>query len=131
MLRYLMNIQWNNENNAYDVIMPELPGCFARGDTYEEAAKNGREAIETFLVSDAINAMPEIHATNRHIEEYFCSHCQKSRSEVKWVKGNINANTFICNECTDLAREIMEDDSVVDILEELKRRIGARKSMPN
>ena len=65
------------------------------------------------------------------VEKYSCSHCQRSRPEVKWVKGIIRANTFICDECSDLAREIMEDDSVVDVLEELKMRIGARKSIPN
>jgi predicted RNase H-like HicB family nuclease len=31
---------------GYSVEVPELPGCFTEGDTFEEALANAREAIE-------------------------------------------------------------------------------------
>lgn len=31
------------------LIVPELPGCMTHGKTYEEAVKQGKEAIEGWL----------------------------------------------------------------------------------
>jgi antitoxin HicB len=53
-LRYSMLIQWSDEDNAYLVTLPEWPnvnsgGPHTHGDTYEEAAKNGREVLELLI----------------------------------------------------------------------------------
>ena len=37
------------EEGGFNVIVPELDGCFTQGDTEEEALKNAREAIECYL----------------------------------------------------------------------------------
>ena len=34
-----------NDNEAWGVIVPDIPGCFSAGDTLEEALENTREAI--------------------------------------------------------------------------------------
>jgi predicted RNase H-like HicB family nuclease len=39
-------------DGGYSVEVPELPGCFTEGDTYLEAMKNAREAIECYLEPD-------------------------------------------------------------------------------
>ena len=46
---YSMFIQWSKEYDAYIVTVPELPGCITHGETYEEAAKQGRDAIESWI----------------------------------------------------------------------------------
>ena len=46
---YSMEIQWSVPQNTYIVKVPELPGCEARGDTYLEAVKHGREAIKSWI----------------------------------------------------------------------------------
>ena len=46
---YSMVIQWSERDNAYIVTVPELPGCKTHGLTYEEAVRNGQEAIETWI----------------------------------------------------------------------------------
>ncbi len=46
---YSMVIQWSEENQAYLVDVPELPGCHTHGDTHEEAVRNGLEAIEVWI----------------------------------------------------------------------------------
>ncbi len=46
---YSMNIQWSEEDNAYIVTIPELPGCITHGDTYEEAISQGKDAIESWI----------------------------------------------------------------------------------
>jgi len=38
------------EEGGYTVEVPALPGCISEGDTYEEALKNIREAIELYLL---------------------------------------------------------------------------------
>ncbi len=37
MLHYSMLIQWSDEDEAYIVTVPELPGCKTHGSTHEEA----------------------------------------------------------------------------------------------
>jgi predicted RNase H-like HicB family nuclease len=46
---YTMVIQWSEEDNAYIVTVPELPGCITHGETYEEAISQGRDAIESWI----------------------------------------------------------------------------------
>ena len=47
---YTMIIQWSDEDQAYIVRVPELPGCKTHGDTYEEAVRQGEDAIESWIM---------------------------------------------------------------------------------
>ncbi len=44
-MHYLVAIEPGNEQHAFGVVVPDLPGCFSAGDTLEEALANAREAI--------------------------------------------------------------------------------------
>jgi predicted RNase H-like HicB family nuclease len=48
---YSMVIQWSEEDRLFLVHLPEFPWqqFHTHGRTYEEAAKNGQEVIETFV----------------------------------------------------------------------------------
>ena len=37
------------DDSAYGVIVPDLPGCFSAGDSLEEAMRNAHEAIECHI----------------------------------------------------------------------------------
>lgn len=37
------------DDGGYSVSIPVLPGCFSQGDSFEDAIKNIREAIELYL----------------------------------------------------------------------------------
>lgn len=37
------------EEGGYSVSVPDLPGCFSQGKTFEEAKDNIKEAIELYL----------------------------------------------------------------------------------
>lgn len=39
------------EEGGFSVYVPELRGCISQGDTFEEAQKNIKEAIELYLES--------------------------------------------------------------------------------
>jgi len=39
------------EDQVYVVTFPEFGGCRSHGETYEEAAKNGREVLELLIES--------------------------------------------------------------------------------
>ena len=47
---YSMMIQWSDEDNAYIVTVPELPGCQTHGETYEEAVQQGKDAIASWIM---------------------------------------------------------------------------------
>lgn len=46
---YSMVIQWSDDDDAYIVLVPELPGCITHGATYEEAVRQGQDAIESWI----------------------------------------------------------------------------------
>jgi antitoxin HicB len=52
-LKYQMNIQWSDEDNCFLVALPDFPVSYWRthSDTYDEAFANGKEALESLIVS--------------------------------------------------------------------------------
>jgi predicted RNase H-like HicB family nuclease len=49
--RYSMSIQRSDEDQAYIVTVPELPGGWTHGATCEEAIKQGQDAIERWITA--------------------------------------------------------------------------------
>lgn len=47
--RYEMIIYWSEEDDAYLVEVPELAGCAADGESYEEAVANARQVIAEWI----------------------------------------------------------------------------------
>ena len=48
-IRYELIIYWSDEDQAFVVEVPELPGCMADGDTYEQAVANARQVIGEWI----------------------------------------------------------------------------------
>lgn len=48
---YSMIIQWDPRDDIYVVSVPELPGCKTHGKTYEEAVRQGQDAIESWIMA--------------------------------------------------------------------------------
>lgn len=46
---YTITIFWSDEDRAYIAVAEELEGCSARGETYEDALKEVRQAIRLWL----------------------------------------------------------------------------------
>jgi predicted RNase H-like HicB family nuclease len=46
MSRYALLIYWSEEDQAFLVEVPELPGCMADGQTYQEALANVEVVIQ-------------------------------------------------------------------------------------
>ncbi|MEG4577651.1 type II toxin-antitoxin system HicB family antitoxin [Microcoleus sp. N3A4] len=40
MLRYEISLYWSQEDQTFIAEVPELPGCAADGETYQEALQN-------------------------------------------------------------------------------------------
>jgi predicted RNase H-like HicB family nuclease len=49
--QYSMNILWDAQDNIYVGSVSELPGCMTHGKTYEEAVKQGQDAIESRVMA--------------------------------------------------------------------------------
>jgi predicted RNase H-like HicB family nuclease len=49
MIRYEMIIYWSEEDEAFIVEVPELPGCMADGATYQEALANAEIIIQEWI----------------------------------------------------------------------------------
>ena len=46
---YEMIVWWSDEDEAYVVDVPELPGCMAHGSDRQEAIQNAEDAIRFWL----------------------------------------------------------------------------------
>jgi len=44
-----MIIEWDPRDDIFVVTVPELPGCRTHGATYEEAIRQGQDAIQSWL----------------------------------------------------------------------------------
>lgn len=55
---YSMIIQWSELDQVYIVTVPELPGCRTHGKTYEEAVRQGEDAIETWIDGSRALGLP-------------------------------------------------------------------------
>jgi predicted RNase H-like HicB family nuclease len=47
--KYEMVIYWSQEDNAFIVEVPELPGCMADGRTYREAVVNAEVIVNEWI----------------------------------------------------------------------------------
>lgn len=48
-IKYELIIYWSDEDVSFVVEIPELPGCMADGETYEQAVANAQQAIEEWI----------------------------------------------------------------------------------
>jgi predicted RNase H-like HicB family nuclease len=48
-IKYEMIIYWSDEDNAFIVEVPELPGCMADGQTYQGAVANAETVIQEWI----------------------------------------------------------------------------------
>jgi len=49
--QYTAVFEPDNETGGFTVTIPILPGCISEGDTFEEAVKNIKGAIQAYLLS--------------------------------------------------------------------------------
>lgn len=48
-MRYPIVIELGDQDTAYSVIVPDLPGCFSAGDSFDEAITNATEAMTLWI----------------------------------------------------------------------------------
>lgn len=49
MIRYEVIIYWSEDDHAFIAEVPELPGCAADGQTYQEALANAEIVIKEWI----------------------------------------------------------------------------------
>lgn len=48
-IKYELIIYWSDEDEFFVVEVPELSGCMADGETYEQAVANAQQVIEEWI----------------------------------------------------------------------------------
>ena len=48
-IKYELVIYWSDDDDAFIVEVPELPGCMSDGRTYQEAVGNAEVVIEEWI----------------------------------------------------------------------------------
>ena len=74
MYHYPIAIEAGDDQHAFGVSVPDLPGCFSAGETLEEAIEQAHEAIKFHLQGlsedGELPAPPKNHSTYAELEEY-------------------------------------------------------------
>ena len=52
-------------DGGYSVKVPKLPGCFSQGDTFREAFKNIKEAVELYDAMEAVRIAKAEYASGK------------------------------------------------------------------
>jgi len=65
---YEIIIYWSQEDEAYIAEAPELLGCMADGDTYDDALKSVKEAIDLWIETAKEFGDPIPEAKGRRLE---------------------------------------------------------------
>jgi len=69
MYKYELTVFWSDEDKAFVVTVPELPGCLAHGDTPVEAVASAQEAIGLWIEAARAAAIHVPAAAGRsHVE---------------------------------------------------------------
>lgn len=55
---YSMVIEWSEEDQAYLVTVPELPGCRTHGSTHEAAVHQGLDAMPSWITARMASGRP-------------------------------------------------------------------------
>ena len=55
---YSVVIEWDPEDRIFVATVPSLPGCATHGRTYEEAARQTQDAIDSWLVTAEADGTP-------------------------------------------------------------------------
>lgn len=50
-IKYELIIYWSEVDQAFIVEVPELPGCAADGETYQEAVQNAEVVIQEWIAT--------------------------------------------------------------------------------
>ncbi|MBB3190985.1 type II toxin-antitoxin system HicB family antitoxin [Halomonas cerina] len=48
-IKYELIIYWSDEDQSFVVEVPELAGCMADGETYEQAVANAQQVIKEWI----------------------------------------------------------------------------------
>jgi predicted RNase H-like HicB family nuclease len=69
-----------DDGKRYGVTVPDLPGCFSTGDSFDDAIDNAREAIDGHveLLIEGGEGVPEVHPIDAHIND-------KSYANALWA----------------------------------------------
>lgn len=67
-MNFVIVMEPGTKKAAWGVVVPDLPGCFAAGDTVDEAIDNAREAIEHFceVLAEDGKELPEAKPLSEH-----------------------------------------------------------------
>lgn len=67
-MRFHLAIEPSDNQHAFGVVVPDLPGCFSTGDTLVEALTNVREAINLHLsgLADDGEGLPASGTLEQH-----------------------------------------------------------------
>jgi predicted RNase H-like HicB family nuclease len=119
-----MLIQWSDEDQCYLVTLPEWPninfgGPSTHGDTYEEAAKHGREVLETLLEGDGEKPEPDVYTDEDEDEEPYFSPEEreaywKERDEYYATRGLLDLPRGARAFCEVMAEGKIEREGVTD-----------------
>jgi len=91
-MQYPLAIEKGNKNEAFGVIVPDIPGCHSAGDTLEEAITEAKIAITSHLEILAKDNQPIPFPSD--LEKHINNHDYKNRI---WFLIDIDLSSYLGN----------------------------------
>jgi predicted RNase H-like HicB family nuclease len=90
-MQFAVAIERGGKDHTFGVVVPDLPGCYSAGDTFEEALLNARDAIVLHLEALALQGVEVV--TPKGID----SHVEK-REYRGWLWGFVDVDDRLLND---------------------------------
>lgn len=104
---YPIAIEQGDAEHCYGVIVPDLPGCFSAGDSFEEALENAKEAIkfhlETIVDDGEVIPLPSPIEQHRHKPEF-------KNHDFIWAMVEIDVSRYLGKTESDFAESFNSFD---------------------
>ncbi|MBS1172796.1 MAG: hypothetical protein H6R12_1626 [Proteobacteria bacterium] len=119
-MRFPIAIEPGDQEHAFGVVVPDLPGCFSAGDTLDEAVANAPEAILLHLEGylDAGEPFPEPRPLDEH---------RRNPDFTGWVWAVVEVDLSRFDEKTERIN-ITLPRRVLRVIDEGAKRVGESRS---
>jgi predicted RNase H-like HicB family nuclease len=87
---YPIAIEKGSQTTAFGVVVPDLPGCFSAGDSFEQALLNAKEAIEFHL--ESLAELGELPPQATAIDDHFN---KEEFTNWVWALTDINCEPYM------------------------------------
>jgi predicted RNase H-like HicB family nuclease len=121
-MKHYFAIIHKDKDSAYGVVFPDLPGCYAAGDTYDQAIRNAGEALRLYAEAEA-SAGRKLPEPRDFATLYADHHIREEAAEAPFVSVPLLADAG-----RTVRVNVTLDAALLEAIDEAARQRGLTRS---